>query len=176
MVQAHGGAVVAESAGEGRGSTFSVTLALKTTAKTVAPRAVRSAHDLGAGVLDRDILVVDDERDAREFLALLLVGLGARVRTAGSAMEALAAMRRQTPHILLADVGMPGEDGYSLIHRWRDHERQQQSVRVPAIAVTAYATPNDRERAIAAGFDAHVAKPVDSDMLVAAIDRLTAPS
>ena len=125
---------------------------------------------------DREILVVDDERDAREFLALLLVGLGARVRTAGSAMEALAAMRHQAPQVLLADVSMPDGDGYSLIEQWRDHERQQQAARIPAIAVTAYATPTDRERAIAAGFDAHVAKPVDSDMLVAAIGRLTAAS
>jgi PAS domain S-box-containing protein len=176
MVQAHGGTVVAESAGDGRGSTFSVTLPLKTTAKTIVPHAVRAAGHPGSGVWDREILVVDDERDSREFLALLLVGLGARVRTAGSTMEALATMRQQAPHILLADLGMPDEDGYSLIQRWRDHEQQQQSVRVPAIAVTASATPNDRERAIAAGFDAHVAKPVDSDMLVAAIDRLTATS
>lgn len=177
MVQAHGGTVTAESAGEGRGSTFTVILPLRPTAKvTVAHATPRPAVDSDTGVWDREILVVDDERDAREFLALLLTGLGARVRTAGSAAEALEAMTRQRPHLLLADIGMAEEDGYSLIRRWRAIEQQHETLRVPAIAVTAYATPKDRERAIAAGFDAHLAKPVDSDALVAVIGAVTTAS
>jgi PAS domain S-box-containing protein len=177
MVQAHGGTVIAESAGEGRGSTFTVTLPLKPTAKvTVAHATLRPAVDSDTGVWDREILVVDDERDAREFLALLLSGLGARVRTAGSVAAALDAMTRQRPDLLLADIEMAEEDGYSLIQRWRAIEQQHESPRVPAIAVTAYATPKDRERAITAGFDAHVAKPVDSDALVAVIGAVTTAS
>lgn len=174
MVQAHGGTVTAASAGEGRGSTFTVTLPLKTAAKVTVPHVPpqRAAHS-DTGMWDREILVVDDERDAREFLALLLAGLGARVRTAGSVVEALDAMTRQPPHLLLADIGMAEGDGYSLIRRWRAIEQRRRVARVPAVAVTAYATPQDRERAIAAGFDAHVAKPVDSDALVAVICAVT---
>jgi CheY-like chemotaxis protein len=116
--------------------------------------------------LRSDVLIVDDERDAREMLALMLKTHGATVRTASGAAEAFDAMVEQVPDVLLADLGMPGEDGYSLIRRWRMREEETASLRLPAIAVTAYASPSHSAQALAAGFDRHVAKPVDADDLV----------
>jgi PAS domain S-box-containing protein len=170
IVQAHRGTVVAESAGEGRGSTFTVTLPPKAAGVPVSPEA--SAPDAEAGVTDLQILIAEDERDAREFLALLLSSRGAVVRTAASSAQAFVAMTEQRPDLLLADVRMPGEDGYSLMRRWRAYEAEHLGSRVAAIAVTAYASPNDRELALAAGFDAHVAKPVDAAVLASAIGRV----
>jgi CheY-like chemotaxis protein len=83
-------------------------------------------------------------------------------------------MSRHRPDVLLADIGMPDEDGYSLVRRWRAREREQRCPRVPAIAVTAYASPTDREQATAAGFDCHVAKPIDLDELIQAITAVIA--
>ena len=171
MVQAHGGTVVAESAGEGSGSTFTVTLPPRAVGEPV-PVPEASLPDAEAGVAGLQILIVEDERDAREFLALLLASRGAVVRTAASGSEAFAAMSGQRPDLLLADLRMPEEDGYSLIRRWRAHETEHPGPRVAAIAVTAYASPNDRDQAIAAGFDSHVAKPVDAAVLAAAIGRV----
>ena len=171
MVQAHGGTVVAESHGEGSGSTFTVTL-LPRAAGVPVPLPEASLRDAEAGIAGLQILIVEDERDAREFLALLLASRGAVVRTAASVAEAVAAMTEQRPDLLLADLRMPEEDGYSLIRRWRAYEGEHPGSRVAAIAVTAYASPNDRDLAIAAGFDSHVAKPVDVEVLAAAIGRV----
>jgi CheY-like chemotaxis protein len=171
MVQAHGGTVVAESAGEGSGSTFTVTLPPRAPGLLV-PLREAGPPDAEVGVAGLQILIVEDERDAREFLALLLASQGAVVRTAASGAEAVAAMTEQRPDLLLADLRMPEEDGYSLIRRWRTYEGEHPGPRVAAIAVTAYASPNDRDQAIAAGFDSHVAKPVDVAVLAAAIGRV----
>jgi CheY-like chemotaxis protein len=130
--------------------------------------------DVPAPLSHLEILVVDDERDALELLALMLTTRGARARTVSSAAEALEALRQRTPDVLLADIGLPQEDGYSLIRRWRAEERERQLPRVAAIAVTAYARPQDREQAITAGFDWHLAKPVDPDDLIQAVANLTA--
>jgi CheY-like chemotaxis protein len=126
------------------------------------PEAPRDAE---AGVAGLQILIVEDEPDAREFLALLLASRGAVVRTAASGAEAVVAMTEQRPDLLLADLRMSGEDGYSLIRRWRAYEGEHPGSRVAAIAVTAYASTKDRDLAIAAGFDSHVAKPVDVAVL-----------
>jgi PAS domain S-box-containing protein len=178
IVYAHGGAVSASSEGEGRGSTFTVTLPLASASTSPTPN-VPERNPATAAMLSTvlsEILVVDDERDAREMLTLTLTTRGARVRTAASAAEAFNAMTSRRPDVLLADLGMPDEDGYSLIRRWRSHERQGQSGHVPAIAVTAYAAPKDRERAVAAGFDGHIAKPIDLDELIRAITAITSRS
>ena len=116
-----------------------------------------------------DILIVDDDGDVRDLLSLLLEARNATVRAATSVVQALDAIAERRPDILLADVGMPEEDGYSLIRKVRVHERQHDRPRLPAIAVTAYATANDRERALAEGYDGHVAKPVDPGALTRAI-------
>lgn len=106
-------------------------------------------------------------------LALALETRGASVRHVGTAPAAFEAMVQQRPDILLADVGMPEEDGHSLIRRWRDYEEGSNG-RVAAIAVTAYASLTDRETALAAGFDGHVSKPVDTEDLVRLIAAVQA--
>jgi PAS domain S-box-containing protein len=170
MVQAHGGKVAAESPGEGRGSTFTVTLPLSVgsfapgSKRTSAPqaRAPESFPPI-------EILIVDDDGDVRDLLALLVESRGASARTVSSASEALDAISQRRPDLLLADLRMPDEDGYSLIRKVRAREREQQEERLPAIAVTAYASPSDRDQAIAAGFDSHVAKPVEPAELARAV-------
>jgi PAS domain S-box-containing protein len=170
MVQAHGGTVVAESPGEGRGSTFSVTLPLSIGAFAPGPKKTGVPQADAPGSLPPiEILIVDDDGDVRDLLALLLESRGATVRTVSSASEALDAISQRRPDLLLADLRMPDEDGYSLIRKVRAREREQQEGRLPAIAVTAYASPSDRDQAIAAGFDSHVAKPVEPDDLARAV-------
>src|SRR2546425_973942 len=148
-----------KSPGEGRGSRFTVTLPLSIgsfahgSPKTSAPQA-----DAPESLPPIEILIVDDDGDVRDLLALLLESRGAIARTVSSASEALDAISQRRPDVLLADLRMPDEDGYSLIRKVRAREREQQEGRLPAIAVTAYASPSDRDKAIAAGFDLHVAK------------------
>jgi CheY-like chemotaxis protein len=174
MVQAHGGTVVAESPGEGHGSTFTVTLPTSAAASMLNASKVSTtqAKDVVESLPQIDILIVDDDGDVRGLLALLLESRGAVVRAVSSATEALDAISRHRPDVLLADLRMPEEDGYSLIRKLRAREREQQDGRLPAIAVTAYASPRDREQAIAAGYDGHVAKPVDPGELARAIVKV----
>jgi CheY-like chemotaxis protein len=115
------------------------------------------------------LLVVDDEPDARELLAVLLSRAGADVETAESVAEALATLTRYHPHIVVSDIGMPDEDGYSFIRLLRASEAW---ATLPAIALTAFTRTEDRDRAHAAGFDLHMAKPVDPSHLIAAIAKL----
>jgi PAS domain S-box-containing protein len=175
MVQAHGGAVVAESAGEGRGTVFTVTLPMSalTTAGTATPERAGRAGTLHETLPPLQILIVDDETDAREFLAFMLESRGAKVATAATAAEAFDAISRNPPDVLLADLRMPDEDGLSLIRRVRAREGQKRGRRLPAVAVTAYASARERELALAAGYDAHIAKPVDPEDLIRAIARVT---
>lgn len=173
MVHAHGGTVAAESPGDGQGSTFTVTLPWSMSG---AAPSDESRPATQAGSLERlDILIVDDDGDVRDLLALLLESRGATVRSVSSAAGAVEAIARRRPDVLLADIGMPEEDGYSLIRKVRSRDRQQQAAHLPAIAVTAYATARDREQAIADGYDGHVAKPVDPDALTRAITRIAKP-
>jgi PAS domain S-box-containing protein len=172
LVHAHRGTVNARSAGEGHGSTFVVRLPLFLARQAAAAAAsVPSLADQETDLtkLQLDVLVVDDERDARDMVALMLVTRGATVRRVGSAVEAFDAMVERPPDVLLADLGMALEDGYSLIRRWRLKEQEERLLRVPAIAVTAYASSTDRERALTAGYDRHVAKPVDAAELIRVI-------
>ena len=173
MVHAHQGTVTAESPGEGLGATFTVRLPLLLPRETAASAMAQTNHHQHPDLhhLRPNILIVDDERDARDMLGLMLEARGARVQHVGTAAEAFQSMVERHPDVLLADVGMPGEDGYSLIRRWRTHEATAKA-RVAAIAVTAYASLTDRELALAAGFDWHLAKPVDSDELVRVITAL----
>jgi CheY-like chemotaxis protein len=111
------------------------------------------------------VLVVDDEEDARELMVAILTSAGAQVATASSVPEALRQLDAARPDVLLSDVGMPGADGYSLIREVR--KRDEQSGRhLPAAAITAYAGNHDRERAITAGFDGHLAKPVSRSAIL----------
>jgi len=111
------------------------------------------------------VLIVDDEEDARGLLRTVLEKSGAEVVAAASAREALAAIERDAPDVLISDIGMPGEDGYELIRRVRSLDPARGG-RVPAAAVSAYAGEDNRRQALDAGFQLHVAKPVDPEELV----------
>jgi CheY-like chemotaxis protein len=111
-----------------------------------------------------EVLVVDDEADARELVARILQNQGARVTSAGSSEEALRLLELSKPHVLVSDVGMPGMDGYQLMRQLRATEAKGE--RLPALALTAFARAEDRKRAMLAGYQAHLAKPFDTAELV----------
>lgn len=117
------------------------------------------------------ILVVDDDADTRELLEWVLKRTGAEVVLAASAREALEAMERSRPHVLVSDIAMPEEDGYALIRRLRARDPEHGG-RIPAAALTAYARSEDRARALLAGFQMHLAKPIDPTTLMAAVADL----
>jgi signal transduction histidine kinase/ActR/RegA family two-component response regulator len=169
LVERHGGQIQASSAGTGQGTTFTVTLPL-------AARAARlqvpppSEHD-AAELEGLRVFLVDDEADARDAICLLLRQSGASVRAFGSASEAFEAVKAERPHVLLSDIAMPGEDGYSLMQRLRALPAAQGGA-VRAAALTAYAGAEDRARALAAGYDEHFVKPVNPKELIRATARL----
>ena len=185
LVESHGGSVYAESPGEGLGSVFTVELPL--TAAPESPPAPRrpdpSSGQSRPAVAEWElfgdpcalegvrVLLVEDEPDTREFLKTILEGCGAAVTAAGSAAEAFAALERAKPDVLVSDIGMPGENGYELIKRVRALPAERGG-RVPAVALTAYAGPKDRRRALLAGFHTHLAKPVEPDELLAVVASL----
>ena len=125
------------------------------------------AADQSPSLLGVDVLVVDDDPDARELTAAVLRRCGARVGTADGADAALEWLAREQPHVLVLDIAMPGTDGYGLLRTIR--EGNGPGADVPAVALTAYAREDDRRRALAAGFARHLSKPVDARELVRAI-------
>ena len=120
------------------------------------------------------ILVVEDDTDTRELLRIVLQNQGATVTTASSVPEALTAYDEARPHVLVADIGMPEYNGYTLIGRVRARDRERGNRIVPAIALTAYATAIDRDTMLTAGFQVHMPKPFDPDQLVSVIAELAA--
>jgi PAS domain S-box-containing protein len=173
LVELHGGTMTAYSEGEGTGATFTLYLPLERT-HLAADRGQQSSlpppesNDL-RGV---EMLLVEDETLSREATKRLLEYWGAEVRTVQSARQAREAFMLSRPGVIMADIGMPDEDGYSLLEGLRRLEAEEGTPRVPAIAVTAFARSEDRERALAAGFDVHVAKPVDPERLLQALAKL----
>ena len=171
IVEAHGGSVTAESAGLNTCSTFTVTLPAHVDDSAGAFRSTPSQGMAGlddstlAGI---EILLVDDDDDAREAIADSLGSLGARVRQASTVAKALEMVSAEPPAILISDIGMPGEDGYSLVRKLRELGPREGGG-VPAIALTAFARNEDATRAQAAGFDAYVAKPASVGSIVAAV-------
>lgn len=174
ITEMHGGTVHVHSEGEGKGSTFAVKLPLVISLDDELSEVRPSAEKLG---LERDpklsldgllILVVDDEEDTRQLLKQALTFYGATVITTGSAPDALREIESKHPDVLVSDIGMPEEDGYSLIRKIRtlSDERQRQ---IPAIALTAFTRAQDRMRALSSGFQNHVSKPVEPDELVTVI-------
>ncbi len=160
----------AESDGPGKGARFTVRLPVSvTTARHASAPPKQSATSLDGA----RVLVVDDDEDGRALLAAVLERCGANVRTARSMIEAVAEIEREAPHVLVSDIGMPGADGYELIRTIRASENSEQ--RIPAIALTAYASKKDRDLAINAGFDDHLSKPVDVAALAVAIEKLFRP-
>jgi CheY-like chemotaxis protein len=171
LVEGHGGTVCAESAGEGRGANFTVTLPRL---RALAQTAIKSEIPGRAGLpllIGMRVLVVDDEDDARAALAAALGRCGAQVEVAASAAEALIALDRGRPHVLVSDIGLPGEDGYALIRRVRSRAAAAGG-EVPAVALTAYASREDAERAVVAGYQAHLPKPADVARLAQVVAEL----
>jgi len=172
LVELHGGRVGAESAGEGRGATFSVFLPVRP-AETRAPIQivphVRRFPSHGLDLSGVQVLIVDDEADARDLLKMMLADTGAQIREASSAAEAIQMVESDPPDILLSDVGMPVRDGYSMMRAIR---ALPDGHLVRAIAVSAYARAEDKQRAYHAGFNNHVSKPVQPDALLGTIERL----
>jgi PAS domain S-box-containing protein len=177
LVEAHGGTVSAESAGESQGSTFIVRLptvavmtdereaGLATSGSAVPPQPV-------PGCLEAiSVLVVDDDADGRELVAATLEHYGAGVMTAASAAEALDLLQTKRVSVLLADIAMPDEDGYSLIRKLRALPSPQRAA-IPAAALTSFAREEDRQHAIQAGFQLHLTKPIDTRSLVHAVVNL----
>jgi len=167
LVEMHGGTVTAESRGEGQGAIFTVMLPCRQAGlptevgatsepdKDMAPPTEEPADLNGLRVLS-----IDDQEDARDAMAALLESLGAQVHSAESAQEALAALASYQPDVVLCDLSMPGEDGFSVIRKIRALESDHDG-KVPVVALTAYADRESIQRCLDAGFDAHLAKPMD---------------
>ena len=175
LVELHGGRVTAASAGEGHGSTFTVTLPLLPRGAHVASPPSADGRERSVEMQDLTgvrVLVVDDDADSREFMGTLLATCGATVTTAGSARDALEVLQRgeKTQDVLVGDISMPDVDGYAFLRALR--ARSPGAAILPAVAVTAYAGPEDRKRAFAAGYRSYLSKPVDQHDLVAAVAEL----
>ena len=176
LVELHGGTVRAESPGEGLGATFTVMLPLKQR-RSQQPRLREESKfpQIRPGILaGLNVLVVDDEPDNREFLVVALEQLGAKATAAASVAEAIDILQQSPPDILVSDIGMPVEDGYSLIRKVRSSESNKIK-RLPAVALTAYASEQDRDRAIDAGYDEHLTKPIDSARFASVLAQLNVP-
>ena len=173
LVELHGGRMTADSAGEGQGSTFSVYLPLREAEHRLAASVVpdRRTRSRALELDGAHVLIVDDEADARELLRVMLANTGARISEAQTASEALRIYSEDRPDIILADVAMPGQDGYALMRAIRELPGGEGGS-VRGIAVSAYARREDRQRALKAGFNDHVAKPVQLDDLYDAIERV----
>ena len=175
LIVLHGGSVLAQSEGEGKGAMFTIDL------PTVAAQEIDAGID-GNGLqsramtsLDRvRVLLIDDDTDARELSQAVLEQCGARVKAVSSSAEAIASLldtpRALMPHVIVSDLGMPAQDGYQLIRQIRAIDSELG--RIPAVAVTGYATADDVQRALTAGFQLHISKPMDPAAFVAAVADL----
>jgi len=167
IVEMHGGHVAVESDGDGQGATFTVQI-------PIASRSIEGVtSEPGAELtLDLDgihILVVDDDTDSREFVAFALEQAAAIVTAVSSGVEALQTIEQSVLHLIISDIGMPDMDGYSLMRQMRVTSQGRET---PAIALTAYVGEYDQQQAIAAGFQKHLAKPVDPEELVKTVAQL----
>ena len=166
LAELHGGTVAAASDGPGRGATFTVSLpfAPEATGPLFVPRT--AGFDQRLRLAGLRVLTVDDDHDSRHLVCELLRGAGAEVQPAASAEEALQALGSSAFDLLVADIAMPGQDGFALIQRLFASAIAEGRPAIPVIAVTAHAREEDRARVLAAGFAAHVPKPVDEALLL----------
>lgn len=176
LVELHGGSVRAKSPGKGQGSTFIVALPLFHVRPVEEQASRRDAGDpLQTIELPRldgtEILLVDDDVDGCELVRAILGARGARVRCATSGPEALKLLEQEAFDIVLSDIGMPGMDGYEFMRRLRKTEEGGSRL-TPAIAITAYAAPEDRQRALLTGYQMHIGKPLEAAELIAAVANL----
>jgi PAS domain S-box-containing protein len=181
LIELHGGVVRAKSPGLGQGSTFTITVPLAVA--ELGPSEKEDRHHPRAATRDGKlaeppdlrgvtILVVDDDNDARHVLKRILAEGGASIVTAASCAEALDVLPRVSPDLLISDIGMPGEDGYDLIRKVRAR-KPEDGGQIPAVALTAFARSEDRQRALRAGYQIHVAKPVEPSELLTVCASLT---
>jgi PAS domain S-box-containing protein len=180
LVELHGGTVRVESAGQGQGSTFTVSLSLAAARgatndlEGVSQQAFTSSEpDCQPLLGGLRVLVVDDEAETLEVLRFILEGCGAQVKTASSAAAAMEAIAEEVFDVLISDIGMPEEDGYTLIAKVRALDKERGGS-IPAAALTAYAGEEDRIRALRSGFQIHVPKPISPNELVAVVANLAA--
>lgn len=171
LAELHGGSVTVASPGEGLGATFTVRLPMPIARPSEGFDPAGAGFELGFDLAGVSVLVVDDEPDARNLAKRLLEECRADVSTAGSAAEAFDLLCRVRPDVVVSDVGMPGEDGYTFIRRVRALPPESGG-RTPAAALTAFARSEDRRRALIAGFQSHVTKPVEPMELVAVVASL----
>lgn len=182
LVELHGGTVHAESPGEGRGATFTVTLPLAAISKNTSDRprvdpniGERNLFDNSPLLDGLRVLIVDDEADMRSCIAIVLKQYGATVAAAASTKEAMEVLMAdksgQRPDVLLCDIGMPGEDGYALLRQVRAWQAER-GVRIPVVALTAYAREEERKQALLAGFQLHLSKPINPAELIAVVANL----
>ena len=174
LVEIHGGTIRAQSRGEGEGATFTITLPLLETVVTTPemPPAMEKSlapaqQQLLSGV---NVLLVDDDSDTLSLMAIALKRRQANVTAVSSAGEAMQAIRQKRPDVLVSDIAMPDEDGYRLIEKVRSLENGSSSD-IPAVAITAYAKDEDRERALSSGFQIYLAKPIELTELVSVVAR-----
>ena len=183
LVELHGGTVKVDNRAEGHGAVFTVVLPVMVLRKPTGPLAMESERAYSnvsetapiyspQALEGLRVMVVDDEADARELLREMLEQYGAEVKTSSSSGEALEMLKQYKPDVLVSDIGMPGEDGYELIKKVRALEPERGG-RVPAVALTAYARAEDRIRALTAGYNMHVPKPVEPTELLIVIARLS---
>jgi signal transduction histidine kinase/CheY-like chemotaxis protein len=168
LVELHGGSVRVKSDGEGRGATFTIVLPIS----AVAPSGSRQSRDLSSGksrefaefdppdLRGVKVLIIDDDNDAREIIARILAETGATILGAASSSAGLEILQRERPHVLVSDIGMPEMDGYEFVRNVRSLPADKGG-NTPAIALTAFARSEDRRRALVAGFQMHLAKPVE---------------
>jgi PAS domain S-box-containing protein len=173
LIELHGGSVRAQSEGEGKGATFTIDLPTLSS-READDRVEGDGQQVFASLAHVRVLLIDDETDARDLSQAVLEQCGARVRAVSSGAEALAVLAEAPPsllpHVIVSDLGMPTEDGYQLIRRIRALDTELG--RIPAVAVTGYATSEDVQRALDAGFQLHISKPMDPAAFVAAVARL----
>jgi CheY-like chemotaxis protein len=179
VIELHGGRIEARSEGLDQGASFEVRIpaAMRETRPSTRPSGTTPATPESRGpvscppqLLGLRLLVVEDDPDARELLCTVLRACGVIVDVAASATEGFERFREGRPELLLSDIGMPGESGYELI-RWIRALPPEEGGRVPAVALTAYASAADRQRAFSAGFTGHVGKPIDPQELVTVLAR-----
>lgn len=181
LIELHGGAVEAYSEGTGKGSTFTIKLPMLIARETQSDKDSARRHPTAVEEIvpfdcvpileNLNILVVDDEPDARELLKVILEDCKARVTLASNAAEAFEEIEKNPSDVLISDIEMPKEDGYSLIRRIRAHGNEKIK-KIPAIALTAHARTEDRLRALSAGFDSHISKPFEPVELITVINGL----
>jgi len=176
LVELHGGTIRVDSPGRGQGTTFTIELPISE--RVSGAREAEEENPLdpspqppAPSLLGLQVLVVDDEADARQWITIVLEESGAEVIAVGSVEEALEAIEQQRPDVLISDIGMPGEDGYALIRSIRELEPQMDAT-IPAVALTGYAREEDYTKALAEGFQLHVAKPIRAAELVAVVTSL----